>query len=185
MTSYSEAVMHTTRQDTLSFRWRWAWVLRNLRWYWEQLSESGFEDSFWLLVAVVSQTISWVICLAACLHYRPRKVSAPCRCGSESKFMTSHVPRPAHETIYNTMTTPSFETRPFAVWFRYYWQPSCLPSTPNQRLWFHLHLGQERCGSDPVRWSLVVQYGADRSSLVRVYITNSNQFEQCRTIAPV
>ena len=68
------------------------------------------------------------------------------------------------------MTTPSFETRPFAVWFRYYWQPSCLPSTPNQWLWFRLHLGQERSGSDPVQWSSV-----------RVYITR--QFEPVRAVS--
>ena len=115
MTSYSDqceaGIVACIRQEKIHFhsgrfRWWWAWVLCNLLWGWEQLSESGFEDSFWLLVAVVSQTISWVICLAACLHYRPRKVSAPCRCGSESKFMTSHVPRPAHKTSHIQYTIP-------------------------------------------------------------------------------
>ena len=69
--------------------------------------------------------------------------------------MISHMPRPhSHKTSH--VTTPPLETGPFMIWFGYYWQPSRPPSTPYQT----------------VRWSLVVQYGADWGGSVRVHITN-------------
>ena len=50
--------MHTTRQDTLSFRKIQVMVgmgPAQSSMGWEELSESGFENSFWVLVAVPIQ----------------------------------------------------------------------------------------------------------------------------------
>ena len=112
-----------------------------------------------------------------CIYTTPPERSMYCDLGS--KFMISHMPRPhSHETshtfgnsIYNTMTTPRLETGPFVIWFGYYWQPSRPPlhALPTGSIPFTLEAGALRI--EPVRWSLVVQYGADRWGSVRVYIT--------------